>query len=201
MAKRNFEDRLIERSSIKDELRLIEGSSIEYITRYGNIYTDYGEGKMYPKKNFINKVNGYVYCNVNLGGKMFQRRVHILVAKAFIPNPNNFPIVMHLDNDKSNPRWDNLKWGTVQENSKNSFLDGLSKNDKGWEDSQSIHIACFDLGFNLIEKYGSMREAADAYRVTLGCVAYQCKHKVKSKPRKGVYFRFLSEYEKYGFVL
>ena len=42
--------------------------------------------------------------------------VHRLVAEAFIPNPNNYTIVRHLDDDPSNNSLDNLAWGTYKDN-------------------------------------------------------------------------------------
>ena len=36
--------------------------------------------------------------------------VHRLVANAFIPNPNNLPIINHKDEDKLNNKADNLEW-------------------------------------------------------------------------------------------
>lgn len=42
--------------------------------------------------------------------------VHILVAKAFIPNPNHLPEVNHKDFDRANPRVENLEWITHADN-------------------------------------------------------------------------------------
>ena len=58
------------------------------------------------------------YCHVGLwrGGKCDQRRVHRLVAQAFIPNPENKQTVNHLNEDKQDNRACNLEWATIQEN-------------------------------------------------------------------------------------
>jgi len=44
--------------------------------------------------------------------------IHRLVAKAFIPNPENKPQVMHINDDRTNYLIENLKWGTNGENMK-----------------------------------------------------------------------------------
>ena len=45
--------------------------------------------------------------------------VHRVVAMAFIPNPNNLPVVDHIDTDRQNNRVDNLRWCTTMENAHN----------------------------------------------------------------------------------
>lgn len=125
MARRKMTDKLISKSNITEELRLIENSETDYITPSGKIYKDYGNNMMYLKKNYVNQHNGYLYCGITYPSGNKSRRVHILVAKAYLPNPFNYPVVMHLDNNKSNPQLYNLKWGTVAENTKSAFNDGL----------------------------------------------------------------------------
>ena len=49
------------------------------------------------------------------------------MAEAWIPNPfDNKPIVMHKDNNKQNNSINNLKWGTISENTKQAYDDGLA---------------------------------------------------------------------------
>ena len=63
--------------------------------------------------------DGYLIVSVVLADKSeTTRRVHRLVAQTFIENPNNLPIVNHLDGDKQNNHVSNLEWTTVSGNTK-----------------------------------------------------------------------------------
>ena len=199
MAKRNMTDKLIDKSEIQEELRLIKGSLTDYITPSGEIYKDYGNNKFYHKAQWT--TCGYWYCGITYPEGQRQRRVHILVAQAFLPNPNNYTVVMHKDNNKANPEVSNLEWGTNSKNTKDAYKDGLAKNDKSWDDNQSIHICSFDLQGNLLKMYGSVGEASRELHITKTTILNQCNHNVKTKPRCGYWFRYLTEYETNGFVL
>jgi hypothetical protein len=202
MAKRLLKNNLIKSEDINEQLTLISGSQTCYITPTGNVYVDYGDGLFFKKKLTPNKVNGYIYCGIDYDGKIISKRVHKLVAEAFVPNPNNYPIVMHLDNQKTNNNSSNLKWGTVSMNTTQAYQDGLAANAKGFDDSQSIPVCYFDLDLNYLGKFGSIREAAKSLSLTPILISQQCKnHGPKTKPRKGYYFRYLDEYNNCGFVL
>ena len=128
MNKRNLNECLIDKNDIKEEIKLIEGSKTDYVSTSGKIYKDCGNDKLYSKSVFMNKHNGYMYSSISYENGNKQRRVHKLVAEAFIEKDDEFKnIVMHIDNDKTNNNVDNLKWGTVSENTKAAFEDGLEK--------------------------------------------------------------------------
>lgn len=202
MCKRKLTDKLIDKSSITEELKLIPGSSTDFIDRYGNVYKDYGDGKFFPKKSSINNHNGYLYIGVTMSdGKNKSHRLHTIVGKLFVENPNNYPYVCHKDDNKQNPDADNLYWGDASINGKDAYAHGLSHNDKGFDDSQSMPVTVFDKDGNKICDYGSVSIAAAELGMTKTGILYQCNHKMKTKPRKGNIFRFKEEADKDGFVL
>jgi hypothetical protein len=73
------------------------------------------KGKIFNRKP--NKA-GYIACNViNNKGKTVGRQVHVLVAMAFVPNPECKPIVNHINSIRHDNRVENLEWATHYENS------------------------------------------------------------------------------------
>lgn len=62
---------------------------------------------------------GYKIIFLYKGGKR-KFFVHRLVAETFLPNPENKPIVNHMDGDKRNNRLDNFEWVTDSENQQHS---------------------------------------------------------------------------------
>ena len=64
-------------------------------------------------------INSYGYLQVFLccNGKYKIITVHRLIAQAFLPNPDNLPMINHKDEDKTNNNVDNLEWCTQQYNS------------------------------------------------------------------------------------
>lgn len=63
---------------------------------------------------------GYLRARLCKNGKGRGYSVHRLVAEAFIPNPDNLPLVNHKDEDKTNNCVENLEWCTHSYNSKYS---------------------------------------------------------------------------------
>ncbi len=95
-----------------EKWRIIEDFSEYSVSNYGRV-----------KKNKTNHIlsffypNGqYTYVRLWKNGKAFNCRVHRLVAKAFIPNPQNKKTVNHKDFNINNNKVDNLEWMTQQEN-------------------------------------------------------------------------------------
>lgn len=69
------------------------------------------------------------YFAVNLRNKSGERKlrkVHRLVAEAFIPNPGGLPQIDHKDGNKNNNSVSNLEWVTGEENYRRALIMGLA---------------------------------------------------------------------------
>ena len=59
---------------------------------------------------------GYLQVQLHKNGKMKNKYIHRLVAEAFIPNPESFLEINHLDEVKDNNELSNLEWCTREHN-------------------------------------------------------------------------------------
>ena len=91
----------------------------------------YGGGlHCYKRKERIKKFDIVRdYCTVELSKASTKERfkVHRLVATAFIPNPENKPVVNHIDNSPLNNCVTNLEWCTHKENIAHCVSQGRHK--------------------------------------------------------------------------
>jgi hypothetical protein len=111
----------------------IDGFEGKYkISNYGNV------------KSFVKYPNGmrmtllkdrYGYPKIGLGSRIKHERkypsIHILVATAFVPNPDNLPTVNHGDGDKTNNYYKNLGWCTHGYNNKHAYEIGIREGMSG----------------------------------------------------------------------
>ena len=85
--------------------------------------------------------------------KQKQYRVHRLVAKTFIPNPDGLTDVNHIDGNKTNNTVDNLEWVSHQDNMRHAAESGKLSHSR----VKRPIIAFSDQGYQI---YGSIHEAA-----------------------------------------
>ena len=91
----------------------------------------YNNTRISKGKILIGSIGKHGYrriCLVNELGDRHYESVHVLVAQAFIPNPENKPVVDHKNTRKLDNRANNLRWATYAENTKYARELGLWKN-------------------------------------------------------------------------
>lgn len=106
---------------------IFENQETNYsVDELGNVYND--------KFNRIMKGttarNEYYSVQLSINGKPKTFMVHRLVAEAFIPNPNNYSIVDHIDRNKLNNKVENLRWVTAEENNNNKGRNKIKERKK-----------------------------------------------------------------------
>jgi hypothetical protein len=62
---------------------------------------------------------GYLHISLMKDGKKQQYCIHRLLAIQYIPNPDNKPVIDHIDHNRSNNDLSNLRWATQPENRNN----------------------------------------------------------------------------------
>ena len=97
--------------------------------------------------------DGYLRVNLCKNGKRTNFYVHRLVAKAFIPNPLNLPIINHKDEVKDNNYPYNLEWCTDEYNT------NYGTANKRRAEKQSKKVYQYDMQGNLIKEWSSVAEA------------------------------------------
>lgn len=95
----------------------IDGFDGKYqVSSWGRVRSANGILKPYKNKK------GYLKVGLAKNGKSNKKRVNRLVAIAFIPNPNDYPVVDHIDGNKENNSVSNLRWVTDEENRKHAVI-------------------------------------------------------------------------------
>ena len=117
---------------------------------------------------------GYFRVRLTIAGKSIWRRVHRLVAAAFVPNPDGLLTVNHKDEDKSNNRSYNLEW--ADQGYQNTYGTGLER--RALARSKPIIQSTKDGAF--IRKWTSSTEAGQALHIDSSAITKCCKGKAAS---------------------
>lgn len=74
--------------------------------------------------------SGYLHVTFWYNNSTRPHRLHRLVAMTFVPNPNNYPEVNHINGDKKDCRAENLEWCTRSQNNLHKYR-ALGQTNKG----------------------------------------------------------------------
>jgi hypothetical protein len=99
--------------------KIIEDCPNYDVSSFGNVRNNKTDYIMKLQKNYAN----YMKISLINENKSITCSVHRLVAKAFIPNPENKPTINHIDSNPSNNNVINLQWATMTEQNQHKSLD------------------------------------------------------------------------------
>lgn len=150
--------------------KFIEGSNEKYMV------SDYGRIKSCGnKKGRLDKVlkpqikNKYVLIRLPFIGQ--RRLIHRIVAQHFIPNPENKPVVNHLNGIKTDNRAVNLEWCTNKENVYHAMKTGLIKNSRIFKCKNELKDFQIDHIKFLLRNNKTMGDIAEVYGITKNMVS------------------------------
>lgn len=123
---------------------------------------------------------GYLFVQLNADGINHIRLVHRLVAEAFIPNPDNLPIVNHIDECCVHNSVDNLEWVSYKENANHGTRN------KRIIRNRVDPVDGYDSYGNCVVHYSSKHEAARQLGVTEAAIRASIKRHCRCK---GMYFK------------
>jgi hypothetical protein len=123
-----------------------------FVSNMGNVKSD--------KTNRLLKIQtnlGYSTVGLNNINKRYCFLVHRLVAKAFIPNPENKLTVNHINHNTYDNRVENLEWNTSKEQNEHNYETETEKR----QTNRARSVVCFDkLTKQQIKEFRSLSEAS-----------------------------------------
>lgn len=124
-------------------------------------------------KRNIDSQTGYPRVHLSKNGISTTYNVHRIVAEAFIPNPLQFPIINHKDEDKTNNRADNLEWCTQEYNVNYGSRRAIV--------NRQCPVRQRDKDGNIIAEYSSMVEASKATGIPKQTIHAACDGRYGNK--------------------
>lgn len=111
-------------------MQTTEINIFEPVRYKGSSYLVYRDGRVFSEKSnkFISayrppSIRYRRFCLL-LGRKNVFVSVHRIIAICYIPNPSNYPLVRHLDDNPENNNIENLVWGTDYDNKQDAKRNG-----------------------------------------------------------------------------
>lgn len=96
-------------------------------------------------------LKGYPAVRLCFGNRKYPRLVHRLVAEYFIPNPKNYPVINHKDENPLNYSIENLEWCTAKYN----MNYGTSR------DCHKVPVVQLSLNGEVLGYFNSISEASE----------------------------------------
>lgn len=167
----------------------IEGyENLYQVSSMGRIKSlHYRKGKSEGYLSFYDNNQGYPLVTLCKNKKQVKTQVSRIVAKAFIPNPDNKPFVDHIDTNPHNNNVDNLRWVTQKENCNNTLTlqhyserSGPNKEKFGKDSPLSKVTIQYNLQGDIIKIWDCLMDIKRNTNYDIGHISSVCKGKRKS---------------------
>lgn len=122
--------------------------------------------------------NGYLFVVLCENGKRKLFYVHKLVAIAFIPNPQNIPIINHKDENKENNCLNNLEWVSYQYNNTYNNIHKKRGLKTGKTRKKTIQQYTKDMVF--VKEFESATTASTELNIPQSNITACCKGRLKT---------------------
>ena len=164
---------------MKEIWKDIEGyEGLYQVSSFGRVKTLYTGKILKCRKDS----RGYLMVNLSKDNIKTTKRIHRLVAEAFIPNPENKPQVNHIDEDKTNNVASNLEWMTAKENTNHG-----TRNERASK-SRSIPIIATNIKTGESREFNSTKECGKQLGLHKGSICSVLKG--RQKQTKGYIFKY-----------
>lgn len=120
-------------------------------------------------------IGGYLVITLNINRLRKHTKVHRLMAKAFIPNPDNKRTVNHINGIRNDNRLENLEWATHSEQNIHSFRVLKRKHHCTGKFGSNSHLAKPIFCITNNKRYGSIEDAANELKVFGSNINKVCK--------------------------
>ena len=134
--------------------------------------------------------DGYVRYTLSKNGKMKQAFAHRLVAEAFIPNPNNYPVINHKDCNTQNNNVENLEWCSIQYNNQYIKKMGRTNYCSGKRHPNSKRVLQYDKDGNFIREFESSGEVQRILGIRSSFIRSCCNPKSNVKSVYGYIYKY-----------
>ena len=153
-----------------------------FVNEIGEVWSEWVGNRLKKLRHAINR-DGYKYVCIYRDGYQKPVRIHRLVAKTFIANPEGKTQADHINRDRGDNRVENLRWATREENCRNSNIQSnnttgmagvVFRSDKNywiatWYDNNSkMKTKSFS-----VKKYPNAKELAIEHRQKMEKIYYK----------------------------